>query len=96
MVKESDLVKKSVLIGVGLAAFAQEYAEKLARELAKKGKLNQAEGKRMVNKIYQEAKKNSIKISRVAEAEMRKVLRAAEAKGAKRMGLKKTAKRSKR
>lgn len=96
MAKKIDLVRKSVLIGVGLAAYAQEYAEKLAKELTKKGKLSQAEGKKMVKKIYQEAKRNSEKVSQVAEAEVKKILRTAEAKGAKRMGISKTIKRRKK
>ncbi len=82
-----DLMKKGVLIGVGLAAYAQEHAEKLAKELIKRGKINQKEGKKMVLKIKKEAEKHGKTVSKLAETELRKVLQAAECKGAKRMGM---------
>ena len=82
-----DLMKKGVLIGVGLAAYAQEHAEKLAKELIKRGKINQKEGKKMVLKIKKEAEKHGKTVSRLAETELKKVLQAAECKGARRMGM---------
>ena len=82
-----DLMKKGVLIGVGLAAYAQEYAEKLAKELIKKGKINQKEGRKIVSKIKKEAEKHGKTVSKLAETELRKVLQTAECKGAKRMGM---------
>ena len=93
-----DLMKKGVLIGVGLAAYAQEHAEKLAKELIKRGKINQKEGKKMVLKIKKEAEKHGKTVSRLAETELRKVLQTAECKGAKRMGMAcgKSSKRKKR
>ena len=86
-----DLMKKGVLIGVGLAAYAQEHAEKLAKELMKKGKVTRAEGKKMVMKIKKEAEKQGKRVSKVAETEVRRVLKLAEVKGASRMGVKKPA-----
>ncbi|MBU1974733.1 MAG: hypothetical protein KKH52_05045, partial [Nanoarchaeota archaeon] len=77
-----DLMKKGVLIGVGLAAYAQEHAEKLAKELMKKGKVSHAEGKKMVMKIKKEAEKHGKKVSKMAETEVKRILKAAEAKGA--------------
>jgi len=95
--KRIDLMKKGVLIGVGLAAYAQEHAEKLAKELIKKHKVTQKEGKAMVRKIKREAEKHSKRVSKVAEAEVKRILKAAESKGAKRMGMKKkTVKRRKK
>jgi len=82
-----DLMKKSVLIGVGLAAYAQEQAEKLANELIKRGKVNRKEGMKMALKIKKEAEKQGKKVSKLAETELRRVLLAAECKGAKRMGM---------
>tara|TARA_Y100000310_G_C20672193_1_gene810883 strand:+ start:1839 stop:2132 length:294 start_codon:yes stop_codon:yes gene_type:complete len=92
-----DLMKKGVLIGVGLAAYAQEHAEKLAKELIKKHKVTKKEGKAMVMKIKREAEKHGKKVSRMAESEVKRILKAAEVKGAKRMGVKKkTVKRRKK
>ena len=82
-----DLMKKGVLIGVGLAAYAQEQAERLAKELIRKGKINQKDGIKLVSKIKKEAEKHGKTVSRLAETELRRVLQAAECKGAKRMGM---------
>jgi len=91
-----DLMKKGVLIGVGLAAYAQEHAEKLAKELIKKHKVTKKEGKAMVMKIKKEAQKHGKRVSRMAEAEVKRVLKAAESKGASRMGMKKKAPKKKK
>ncbi len=88
-------MRKGVLIGVGLAAYAQEHAEKLAKELIKKHKVTKKEGKAMVRKIKREAEKHGKKVSKMAEAEIKRVLKAAEAKGASRMGMKKKAAKKK-
>ena len=40
-----DLIKKTMLTGVGLAAMTKDKVEELAKELSKKGKLSEKEGK---------------------------------------------------
>lgn len=80
MVKKEQLkklVKKGLLIGVGLAAYAREKAEKVVNELTKKGGLNKAEGKKLVKAIYQEADKSRKRMSSVAEKELKRLLKAA-------------------
>lgn len=68
--KREEIVKKSLLVGVGLAAFAKEKSEKLVKDLIKKGHLNPQEGKKLVKNIYTEAELSGKKIASVLEKEL--------------------------
>ena len=48
-----DLIKKSMMAGVGLAAKAMEEIEDLARDFEEKGKLSEAEGKEFLKDLQQ-------------------------------------------
>jgi len=53
-----DLIKKSMLAGIGLALKTKDEVEELAGELIKKGKLSEKDGKEFLNdllKRYDEA-----------------------------------------
>ena len=73
--KKEEIVKKSALIGIGLAALAKERTEKIVKVLVKKGHLNTTEGKRLVKKIYTETEKSGKKVARVIETELKKVVK---------------------
>jgi polyhydroxyalkanoate synthesis regulator phasin len=75
MVKKEQIISKSLLIGVGVAAYAQEKAEKFVKELTKKGELNKTEGKKFVKAVYQEADKSRKRITKVVESELKKMLK---------------------
>ena len=66
-----DLIKKTMLTGVGLAGLTKDKSEKLARELAKKGKLSEEEGKKLVNELS----KKSEKARKDLEAQIEKVVK---------------------
>ena len=68
--KREEIVKKSLLVGVGLAAFAKEKSEKLVKDLIKKGHLNPQKGKKLVKNIYTEAELSGKKIASVLEKEL--------------------------
>ena len=72
--KKEDIVKKSLLVGVGLAAFAKGKADKLVRDLVKKGNLKPAEGKKLVKSIYGEAEKSGKKVAKVMESELKRMM----------------------
>ncbi len=74
---KKELVRKGVLLGVGIAALAQEKAEKVAQELVKKGRINKAEGKQLVRSVYQEAAASGKRVAGVLEKELGRVLQAA-------------------
>jgi polyhydroxyalkanoate synthesis regulator phasin len=50
-----DLIKKTMLTGVGLAAMTREKAEELAKELIKKGELSEKEGKELVDDLLKKS-----------------------------------------
>ena len=59
-----NIIKKSMLTGIGLALMAKDEVEDLAKELVKKSKMPKQEGKKFLEdlqKRYDETKRNSKK-----------------------------------
>ena len=52
-----DIIKKTMLTGVGLVAITKDKIEELARDLAKKGKLSEKEGKKLVDDLLKKSEK---------------------------------------
>ena len=46
-----DLIKKTLLTGVGLAVLTKDKVEDLARELVRKGELSEKEGKELIDDL---------------------------------------------
>lgn len=56
-----DLIKKTLMAGVGMAAMTKDKIEELANDIAKKSKLSEKEGKKLITdflKRSQTAKKD--------------------------------------
>ena len=66
-----DLIKKTMLTGVGMAAMTRDKVEALAKELAEKGKLTEKEGKELVDDLL----KKSDKAKNDLEAQIEKVVK---------------------
>ncbi len=71
--KKEEFIKKGLLLGIGLAAYAEDKAEALATELIKKGHLNPAEGKKMVRTIRAEVEKSGKRIAQVVKQEANRI-----------------------
>ena len=54
---KKDLLKKSVLIGIGLGAITKSKVEKYIKELKKEGYLDVAEGKKLARDMISETKR---------------------------------------
>ena len=52
-----DLIKRTMLTGVGLAAMTRDKIEELAKELTEKGKLTEKEGKELIDDLLKKSKK---------------------------------------
>ncbi|MDO9527988.1 MAG: phasin family protein [Syntrophales bacterium] len=52
-----NFIKKTMLVGVGLAAVTREKIEEIIGELVKKGELSEKEGKVMVDELVEKSKK---------------------------------------
>ncbi len=73
-----DLMKKSLLTGIGLALKTKDEVEDLARELTKKSKMTEKEGQKFIsdlNKRYEESRK---KLEKNIEATVKKILKKAD------------------
>ena len=54
-----DLIRKTLLTGMGLAVLTKEKAEEFAKELVQKGQLTQEEGKKLVQELISKAEQSS-------------------------------------
>ena len=52
-----EVINKAFLVGVGLAAMAGEKVEELAKELAEKGKLSEAEARKLADDMVAKSAK---------------------------------------
>jgi len=50
-----ELIKRTLLTGVGLAVLTKEKVEELAKELAEQAKLSEAEGRELVDSLMQQS-----------------------------------------
>ncbi|GEM_PF-6560479 len=73
--KTEQMIKKGLLLGVGLASFAKTKAEQAVKELVKKGNLSPAEGKKAVRKICLEAEKSGKKVAGVMQLELKRLVK---------------------
>jgi polyhydroxyalkanoate synthesis regulator phasin len=48
-----DLMKKTMLTGIGLALLAKDEMEELAREVVEKGKMTEKDGKKFLNDLQE-------------------------------------------
>ncbi|MEE8540426.1 MAG: hypothetical protein V3S66_02095 [Desulfobacterales bacterium] len=73
-----DLIKKSLLTGIGLALKTKDEVEDLARDLSKKSKMTEKEGRKFIddlNKRYEESRQ---KLDKNVEAAVKKMLKKAD------------------
>ncbi|MBI2507358.1 hypothetical protein HYV89_00205 [Candidatus Woesearchaeota archaeon] len=67
--KSISSVKKALntgfLLSVGIASIAKENAEKIARELVRKGRLNEKEGRKLVSDLIKKSKKEKDRMKRL-------------------------------
>lgn len=74
---QKELLKKGLLVGVGVAAYAQEKTQQVVKELARQGYLNKAEGKKIVKNICTEAEKSGRRVASLLQKELKVILKAA-------------------
>jgi len=60
----SDLIKKTVLAGLGFMSFSLEKAEELANTMIKKGEMSKTEGAEFVKDLMDQVEKNKDEIER--------------------------------
>ena len=68
-------LKRSALIGLGIVSLTKKKADKLAKDLAKRGAIGEKEAKNFAKQLMQESKKQSVKIEKLVQKEVTKTLR---------------------
>ena len=72
-----ELVRKSVLWGIGIADLTIQKAEKFAKQYAKEAKLNKKEARKMVKSMMAESSKQGNKLKKMIRAEVEMALKKA-------------------
>ncbi|MEM4244971.1 MAG: hypothetical protein QW404_02315 [Candidatus Nanoarchaeia archaeon] len=70
-----DKLRKAMLVGLGLAVVTKEKAQKITKELMKKGELNEKDARALVNKIVAEFDKNRKKVEQEITKQINIVLK---------------------
>jgi polyhydroxyalkanoate synthesis regulator phasin len=70
-----DLIKKTMLAGVGLAAMTKDKVEELAEELTEKGELSEKEAKELVEDLLKRSKRAKKDLNKKMEDVVTKVLK---------------------
>ena len=71
-----DIIRKSLLFGVGVLDITREKAEKAVNELVKRGALSTQEGRKVVADVMKESKKTQKRIRAMVEKEAKRLLKA--------------------
>ena len=69
-----ELIKKTMLTGVGMAVMTKDKVEELARELAKEGNIPEKEGKELVDELLKKSEQAKKDLETNMEGIVQKVL----------------------
>lgn len=70
-----DLVKKSMLTGIGLALKTKDEVEDMVKELQKKGKMSESEGRKFLKDVQKRYDQTQDKLEKRAEDAVRDFLK---------------------
>ena len=71
----TDLIKKTILAGVGLAAMTKDKVEELAEDLTKEGELSEKEAKKLLDDLLKRSKRAKKDLDKKMENVVMKVLK---------------------
>lgn len=73
-----DLMKKTMLTGIGLALLAKDEMEELAREVVEKGKMTEKDGKKFFNDLQERYEEVQNKLEERVEKAVKEFLKKAD------------------
>ena len=73
-----DLMKKTMLTGIGLALLAKDEMEELAREVVEKGKMTEKDGKQFLNDLQERYEEVQSKLEERVENAVKEFLKKAD------------------
>ncbi len=71
----SDLIKKTILTGLGIASLTKEKVEKLVKDLIKEGEVSEGEGSKLVKELLEKVENNKKAIEKQTEKIVHNVLK---------------------
>ena len=71
----SDLIKKTILTGFGIASLTKEKAEKLVKDLIKEGEVSEGEGSKFVKELLEKVEDNKKSMEKKIEKTVCDVLK---------------------
>lgn len=72
---KKETIRKVALLGLGIAAISREKARALAEELARTQKINEKEGRALVNSIVKKAEASKKELEEKVRREMQSAIR---------------------
>ena len=73
-----DLIKKTMLTGIGLALKTKDEVENLAEELIKQGKLSETEGRKFLEELRDKYEDSQKKLEKRVEKTVKELLKKAD------------------
>ncbi len=73
-----DLFKKTMMAGIGLALKTRDEVEDLARDMVKKGAMNEQEGEKFLDELLKRYDDAKDKLEEKLEASIKKILKKAD------------------
>jgi polyhydroxyalkanoate synthesis regulator phasin len=70
-----DLVKKTLLTGVGFAALTKEKIEEVAKDFVEKGKITEQEGKALVDDLVARSDESRLEFQKQVEEKVQAVMK---------------------
>jgi polyhydroxyalkanoate synthesis regulator phasin len=70
-----ELIKKALMTGVGMAAMTKEKIEELAHDIAKKSKLSEKEGKKLIDDLLERSQTAKKDLESFIEKTVKKVMK---------------------
>jgi len=71
----SDLIKKTILVGLGILSLTREKAEKLAKDLVRRGELDKTQKAKFVKDLMEKAERSRIEMEKKIEKIVEKTLK---------------------
>jgi polyhydroxyalkanoate synthesis regulator phasin len=69
-----DLIKKTLLTGVGVAVLTKEKLEELAKDFVEKGKMTEQEGRALVDDLVARSEESRVELQKQIEEKVESVL----------------------
>lgn len=71
----NNIVRKTLLAGLGAVMLSEEAAKKVLNNLVKRGEMSENDAKKVVNNIVKKVQKGKAELSKKIESEVKKIVK---------------------